>query len=75
MTIRNERGDKMGKYDDIINLPHHVSTTRSRLSKEDRAAQFSPFSSLKGFDEMLHEEKTAEQVDECECLSCEEDME
>ena len=36
----------MGKYDDIINLPHHVSQTRPQMSMIDRAAQFSPFAAL-----------------------------
>ena len=35
-----------GPYDDIINLPHHVSTTRKRMSMIERAAQFSPFAAL-----------------------------
>lgn len=35
-------------YDDIINLPHHVSVTHPRMSMIDRAAQFSPFAALTG---------------------------
>lgn len=42
-------------YDDIINLPHHVSKTRLRMSQQDRAAQFSPFAALTGFDEKIEE--------------------
>ena len=34
---------KPGAYDDIIDLPHHVSTTRPQMSRLDRAAQFAPF--------------------------------
>lgn len=30
------------KYEDIINLPHHVSKTRPQMSMLERAAQFSP---------------------------------
>lgn len=37
-----------GNYDDIINLPHHVSQTHPRMSMIDRAAQFSPFAALTG---------------------------
>ena len=37
------------KYDDIINLPHHVSLTRPRMSMIERAAQFSPFQALTGY--------------------------
>jgi len=36
------------RYDDIIHLPHHVSETRPRMSRHDRAAQFSPFAALTG---------------------------
>ena len=39
------------KYDDIINMPHHTSSTRPRMSMHDRAAQFSPFAALTGYDE------------------------
>lgn len=35
-------------YDDIINLPHHVSTKHPRMKMIDRAAQFSPFAALTG---------------------------
>ena len=44
-----------GKYDDIINLPHHVSPTRPQMSMIDRAAQFSPFSALSGYDDAILE--------------------
>ena len=42
-------------YDDIINLPHHVSTTRPHMTVIDRAAQFSPFAALTGYDSALKE--------------------
>lgn len=45
----------MGKYDDIINLPHHVSRTRQQMSLYDRAAQFSPFAALTGHKEAIGE--------------------
>lgn len=32
----------MSYYDDIINLPHHVSTKHPRMSMYNRSAQFSP---------------------------------
>ena len=35
-------------YNDIINLPHHVSTKHPRMTMIDRAAQFSPFAALTG---------------------------
>lgn len=43
------------QYDDIINLSHHVSQTRLRKSMTDRAAQFSPFATLTGFDAAIRE--------------------
>lgn len=43
------------KYDDIINLPHHVSAKRLRMSMQDRAAQFSPFAALTGYDAAVKE--------------------
>jgi hypothetical protein len=42
-------------YDDIINLPHHVSSTRPQMSMIDRAAQFSPFAALTGYDAAIKE--------------------
>ena len=44
-----------GDYDDIINLPHHVSSTRPQMSMIDRAAQFSPFAALTGYDAAIKE--------------------
>ena len=45
----------MSKYDDIINLPHHVSKIRKPMSMESRAAQFAPFAALSGHDEAVNE--------------------
>lgn len=42
-------------YSDIINLPHHVSATRPHMSMHDRAAQFSPFAALTGYDAAVKE--------------------
>lgn len=36
----------MNNYDDIINLPHHQSPSRPRMSMQARAAQFAPFAAL-----------------------------
>ena len=41
------------KYEDIINLPHHVSTKHPQMSIEQRAAQFAPFAALVGFEEIV----------------------
>ena len=42
-------------YDDIINLPHHTSRQFSRMPLEERAAQFSPFAALTGYDVIIRE--------------------
>ena len=41
--------------DDIINLPHHTSALRPHMSAHDRAAQFSPFAALTGYDSAITE--------------------
>ena len=51
-----------GKYDDIINLPHHVSKTRPQMSRMSRAAQFSPFAALVGFDQSIAETARQTQI-------------
>ena len=43
------------KYDDIIDLPHHVSERHPQLSKASYAAQFSPFAALSGYDGIVAE--------------------
>ncbi len=43
------------KYEDIINLPHHVSKTRPQMPMSDRAAQFAPFAALTGYDDAVKE--------------------
>ena len=47
--------DDNSKYDDIINMPHHVSSTHPHMSDMDRAAQFSPFAALTGYDDAVKE--------------------
>lgn len=44
-----------GPYDDILYMPHHVSATRKRMALLDRAAQFSPFAALTGYDAAIRE--------------------
>jgi hypothetical protein len=62
-----------GKYDDIIDLPHHQSEKHPLMSMEERAAQFSPFAALTGYGAVIAEtgrltedriELTDEQKDE-----------
>ncbi len=43
------------KYDEIMSLPHHVSKTRPQMPMADRAAQFSPFAALAGYDSAIRE--------------------
>ena len=46
---------RMGKYDDIINLQHHISSKHPKLSMEQRAAQFAPFAALTGYGDSIKE--------------------
>lgn len=45
-----------GKYDGILNMPHHVAAERKHMALIDRAAQFAPFAALTGYDEWVAEE-------------------
>lgn len=45
----------MNRYNDIINLPHHISAKRPRMSQRNRAAQFSPFAALSGYEDAVRE--------------------
>ena len=55
------------KYDDIINLPPHVSKKHPQMLLRDRAAQFSPFAALTGHKAAINE--TARLTDEKQILS------
>lgn len=48
---------EQNSYEDIIDLPHHVSSTRPQMPMRDRAAQFSPFAALTGYGEAVEEEQ------------------
>ena len=56
----------MSEYDDIIHLPHRVSRIHPQMSMEDRAAQFSPFAALTGYEAAVKE--TARLTDDREEL-------
>ena len=43
------------KYEDIIHLSRPVSRQQSPMSNYDRAAQFSPFAALTGYDAVIDE--------------------
>ena len=42
-------------YSDIIDHPHYISKTRPQMSELERAAQFSPFAALTGYDAAIQE--------------------
>ena len=42
-------------YSDIIDMPHHRSATRKKMSNTDRGAQFSPFAALTGYGAAISE--------------------
>ncbi|MCM1063961.1 MAG: YolD-like family protein [Eubacterium sp.] len=50
MSLVNEH-----KYDDIIDLPHHISARHPQMPLADRAAQFSPFAALTGHEAAIRE--------------------
>ena len=60
-------------YDDIIGMPHHVSKNHPQMSMRDRAAQFSPFAALVGYEDAIDE--TGRQTDEKHELSEQEQAE
>ncbi len=45
--------DDIHRYDDMLELPHHVSRNHPRMSEENRAAQFMPFAALKGYEDAI----------------------
>ena len=49
-------------YDDIVDLPRHISKMHPHMTIADRAAQFSPFAALSGHDAAIKE--TARLTDE-----------
>lgn len=48
-------GEENHEYDDMLDLPHHVSANRPHMSAHDRAAQFAPFAALTGHGEAIRE--------------------
>ena len=59
-----------GQYDDIINMPHHVSESRAQMSRRSRAAQFAPFAALNGYEDAIGE--SARRTD-CKAELCADD--
>ena len=50
------------KYEAMLHRPHHVSSTRRQMSNGERAAQFSSFRALTGYEDAIDE--TARKVEE-----------
>ena len=52
-------------YEDIVNLPPHISKKHPQPSMMDRAARFAPFAAITGYEEMVLEEArvTEERMD------------
>ena len=48
--------EKEQDYEDMIQLPRHVSLTHPPMPLQDRAAQFSPFAALTGYEDIIREE-------------------
>ena len=55
MKETNKSVDIKHNYDDIIDLPHHVSKKHKQMSIMNRAAQFAPFAALTGYDDEIKE--------------------
>lgn len=49
------RNHDLHDYSDIIDLPHHTSPNRPKMSRVDRGAQFSPFAALTGYEAAVEE--------------------
>ena len=57
------------RYKSILDLPHHTSLSRKRMTAMERAAQFAPYAALVGFGDVVNETaRTTEErsiPDEC----------
>ena len=65
--------DKEKDYEDMIHLPHHVSSVHPHMPVSDRAAQFAPFAALTGYGDVIKE--TARRTDKKPELSEDEKQE
>ncbi len=43
------------KYDDIIEMKHHVSKKHPQMSLYARSAQFAPFAALTGYEDAIND--------------------
>lgn len=53
-TVSKDQNDEH-RYDDMLLMKNHISKNHPRMSREQRAAQFSPFSALSGYEESITE--------------------
>ena len=53
--LREDTRDARTRYANIIDRPHHVSAKRPQMDRLSRAAQFSPFAALTGYDDLIRE--------------------
>ena len=53
------------RYDDIIDLPHHISKKHPQMSLYARSAQFAPFAALTGYEDAVREtaRETSNRID------------
>ena len=51
----NPKQEDPHRYEDMLDLPHPVSRTHPPMPVKDRAAQFSPFAALTGYEETIRE--------------------
>lgn len=50
------------RYDDMLNLPRHISKNRKQMSPKNRAAQFMPFAALTGYDDSISNAKLKDEA-------------
>ena len=50
------------KYEEIINMEHHISKKHKPMSIEARSAQFAPYATLKGYGDEIKE--TSKKIEE-----------
>lgn len=52
---KDQSENDLHRYDDILHLPHHVSSSHPPMPVRDRAAQFAPFAALTGHSAAIKE--------------------
>ena len=66
--MSREKGKDFQKYEDMMELPHHVSPVHPPMDVSERAAQFAPFAALTGYGDAVKERarltKARPQLDE-----------